>query len=124
MIVLNDWHKDIKKFINAKRDMSLINGANISVGVSDKFMEAKAKGETWTVGHVNVTDFSTYENAYYYEENDFVAEDTFNAKELWNDMMKAAHGSAEPGVIFMERYNRMSNSYYRSPIIATNPCGK
>lgn len=124
MIVLNDWHKDIKKFINAKRDMSLINGANISVGVSDKFMEAKEKDEDWTVGYVNVTDFEKYEKSYYYDEKDFIAEETISAKALWNEMMKAAHGSAEPGVIFMERYNRMSNSYYYADVISTNPCGE
>lgn len=124
MIVLNDWHQDIVKFINAKRDMSLINGANISVGVSDRFMEAKAEKAEWSIGYVDSDEFSKYENAYYYEKQDFVKTDTMQATDVWNEMMKAAHGSAEPGIIFLERYNAMSNSHYFSPVIATNPCGE
>jgi len=121
MIVLNDWHKDISKFINAKRDMSLITGANISVGVSDEFMEAKKAGGTWNLGHAAEGTFEKYEKEYEIEKEDFVVTDTVNANDIWDEMMFAARYSAEPGIIFMTRYNKISNSYYFNPVIATNP---
>ncbi|MGZ6507371.1 MAG: TSCPD domain-containing protein, partial [Tumebacillaceae bacterium] len=50
--------------------------------------------------------------------------ETMDAEDLWDDMMQSAWKSAEPGVVFLGRYNAMSNSNYFNPIIATNPCGE
>src|SRR5690606_23809119 len=44
------------------------------------------------------------------------------AREIWHIMMESAWRSAEPGVVFMERYNKQSNSWYFNPIVSTNPC--
>src|SRR5690606_10295072 len=49
---------------------------------------------------------------------------TIKARELWNAIIESAWASAEPGVFFRERYNKMSNSAYFAPIICTNPCGE
>jgi ribonucleoside-diphosphate reductase alpha chain len=49
---------------------------------------------------------------------------TVKAREVWNTIIESAWKSAEPGVVFMERYNEMSNSWYFNPIICTNPCGE
>lgn len=121
MIILNDWHQDISKFINAKRDMTLITGANISVGVSDAFMEAKKANENWHTGYVKPEAFSQYELAYEVSETDFIPTQQVSAKQIWDEMMYAARNSAEPGIVFMSRYNKISNSYYFNPVIATNP---
>ena len=125
MIALNDWHQDIMKFIQAKRDMSIINGANVSVAISEEFMVSKDSTDAdWNLGYVRADVFNKYEASYYIEADDFVATSQVSASEIWDEMMRSAWSSAEPGVIFMGRYNDMSNSRYFSEIIATNPCGK
>lgn len=124
MIVLNDWHADILDFINAKKDMSMINGANISVGISEEFMEAQKNDLDWNLGYVSSDLFEKYEKEYYIDQDDFQIVKTMKAEAIWDEMMEAAHKSAEPGIIFMGRYNSMSNSHYYSGIIATNPCGR
>jgi ribonucleotide reductase alpha subunit len=104
MIMLNDDHPDIFKFIAAKQTDGVITGANISVGISEEFMTAKERGDDW-----NLT-FS----------DQLVR--TVPAMEIWQAIVESAWQSAEPGVIFIGRYNQLSNSYYYNPIIATNPC--
>src|SRR5690349_8611912 len=49
---------------------------------------------------------------------------TVRAKELWHNIIEAAWASAEPGLFFIDRANKQSNSWYYSPLIATNPCGE
>lgn len=124
MIVLNDWHQDIQKFVNAKRNLSLINGANISVGISDKFMNSKKENKDWDLGYAKVKDFTKYEGEYFVNEKDFVKVREIKPQDLWKEIMEAAHKSAEPGVLFIERSNKISNSWYYNPVIATNPCGE
>ena len=48
----------------------------------------------------------------------------FRARDVWHTIIESAWKSAEPGVVFMEYYNQMSNSWYFNPIICTNPCGE
>ncbi len=130
MLILNDWHPDIFDFITSKREMGKITNANISVAVSDAFMEAvKADGswdlvfpdtsvpdydETWTG---NLTDWKR-------AGKPVVTYRTVKAREVWNTIIESAWASAEPGVFFIDRYNSMSNSYYYSTITCTNPCGE
>lgn len=121
MIVLNDWHENILDFIQAKRDNSIINGANISVGVSEEFMAAKEGDNRWKLGYVKEELFDSYKDKFHVDPEDFVATTDITVSEIWDEMMESAHASAEPGVIFMGRYNDMSNSWYFNPIIATNP---
>lgn len=124
MIILNDWHQDIRKFIAAKQDEDLINGANISVGISDSFMEAKKEGLDWATGYVKPESFHQYDKAYSIKDSDFIQLETVKASDIWGDAIKSAHSSAEPGVVFIERFNKYSNSHYYAPLIATNPCGE
>lgn len=125
MIVLNDWHQDLFKFINAKRNMDLITGANISVGFSDTFMEVLEEKGDWSLGHVGADRFKEYEFKYFVQQEDFQETERVKAEDIWENMMEAAWASAEPGVIFMGRYNEMSNSYHLGyEVIATNPCGE
>ncbi|MBL0388422.1 adenosylcobalamin-dependent ribonucleoside-diphosphate reductase [Tumebacillus sp. ITR2] len=113
MLILNDKHADIRKFITCKQADGVITGANLSVGVSEEFMAARAAGEKWSIG------YPVLESA-----EDFEATEQFDAESLWDEMMQSAWQSAEPGVVFLGRYNHMSNSNYFNPIIATNPCGE
>lgn len=124
MIVLNDWHQDILKFIDAKRDMSLINGANISVGLSDEFMTAVQDDASWNTGYAKAEQFEKYEKLYEVESEDFVVTQTLKANTIWDKVMHAAWASAEPGVVFLGRANKISNSGYYAALLSTNPCGK
>jgi ribonucleoside-diphosphate reductase alpha chain len=128
MLILDDWHPDVFDFINSKRTAGQITNANISVGISDKLMDAiKADGD-WTLrfpdtGHAAYDaewdgDIEKWEQAGY----PVVTYRTVKAREVWNAIIESAWASAEPGVFFKERYNKMSNSWYFAPIISTNPC--
>jgi ribonucleoside-diphosphate reductase alpha chain len=130
MLILNDWHPDIFDFINSKRKMGQITNANISVGVSDKLMEAvKADGD-WDLVFPDTT-YPDYTLAWDGDLDKWIAAGrrvvkhrTVKAREVWDAIIESAWASAEPGVWFNERANKMSNSYYFNPLICTNPCGE
>lgn len=130
MLILNIWHPDILDFITSKREMDKIVNANISVGITDDFMDAvRADGE-WT------TYFPDTSDPEYNEKWDgdlqkwqsmgkkVIPYQTHKAKDIWNSIVDSAWASAEPGVFFIDQYNRMSNSWYYSSIQCTNPCGE
>lgn len=134
MLMQWDWHPDVLEFVDAKNKAGQIENANISVMVSDSFMKAVKNDEYWNL------EFPDYENTSYKDIYDNIWDGdimawkaagypvrvykTIKARELWDKIIKSAHTSAEPGVVFMERYNKLSNSYYFNKIIATNPCGE
>ena len=99
-------HPDIEDFITAKSDAARLRMFNVSVLVTDAFMEAvKADGQ-----HDLVFDGKTY--------------DTVSARGLWVKIMQSTYDYAEPGVIFIDRINRANNLGYCETIAATNPCGE
>ncbi len=128
MLILNDWHPDVFNFINSKREMGQITNANISVGISDTFMDAvKADGD-WDLVFPDTSE-PNYDKDWDGELDKWIASGrkvikykTIKARELWNAMIESAWASAEPGVWFRERSNKMSNSWYYNPLISTNPC--
>jgi ribonucleoside-diphosphate reductase alpha chain len=130
MLILNDWHPDVFDFINSKREAGQITNANISVGVSDKLMEAvKADGD-WELVFPD-TDDPDYDELWDGDLDTWIASGrkvqhykTIKARELWDAIIESAWASAEPGVWFNERSNKMANSWYFNPLISTNPCGE
>ena len=107
MGVLRVDHPDIYDFIRAKRNSDSLTGFNVSVGVTDKFMQAlKAEDDSFDL----VFEGKTY--------------DTISAKDLWNEIMLSTWDWAEPGVLFIDRINELNNLYYCEEIAATNPCGE
>ncbi len=106
MGVLPVWHPDIREFISAKRALGRLEGFNISVGITDDFMEALAGGKTYDLRFGG----EVYQ--------------TIDAAELWEEIMQSTWDWAEPGVLFMDTINRMNNLYYCETIYATNPCGE
>jgi len=128
MLILNDWHPDVFDFINSKRQMGQITNANISVGVSDKLMEAVKADADWTLMFPDTSD-PDYDETWDGDLDKWIANGrkvlpyrTVKAAELWNAMIESAWASAEPGVWFRERSNKMANSWYFNPLISTNPC--
>ncbi len=127
MLILNDRHADIRKFITCKQVDGVISGANISVGISEEFMAAKKAGESWSLGYPDLNDAPQFDGDFVGFEaagHTLVVSETLPAAQIWDELIASAWKSAEPGVVFLGRYNRMSNSYYYNPIIATNPCGE
>src|SRR3989338_1330129 len=128
MLMLWDWHPDIEEFITVKKDLAKVNGANLSVCVSDRFMEAVKSNEDWPLLFPDLDD-PEYDEAW-----DGILENwielgkkvkiykTIKARSLWDMIAKAAWASAEPGVVFMERYNKWNNNWYFNKINCVNPC--
>lgn len=127
MLILNDKHADIFKFITCKQVDGVITGANLSVGISEEFMAARALGAEWEIGYPTLAEMNDFDGDFHKWEalgRPLVVAEAFPAEKLWDEMMVSAWKSAEPGVVFIGRYNDMSNSQYFNPIIATNPCGE
>ncbi|HMR67108.1 MAG TPA: adenosylcobalamin-dependent ribonucleoside-diphosphate reductase, partial [Anaerolineae bacterium] len=130
MLIMNVWHPDVLKFINSKRTMGRITNANISVGITDDFMEAVKADGTWDLVFPD-TSLENYDDLWdgnlakwQAAGRPIVVHKTVKAREIWDAIIESAWASAEPGVFFMERYNKMSNSWYFAPILCTNPCGE
>lgn len=130
MLMLWDWHPDIEEFITVKQDLSKINGANLSVCVSDAFMEAVKKDADWDLMYPDIED-PDYDRMWNGEIDlwkklgkKVKVYKTVKARYLWDLICTAAWQSAEPGLHFMERSNKRSNTWYFERLVATNPCGE
>jgi ribonucleoside-diphosphate reductase alpha chain len=99
-------HPDIEDFITAKSDSARLRMFNLSVLISDAFMEAVKADGPW--------DLCFGDKVY----------KTVEARDLWNQIMQATYDYAEPGVIFIDRVNAANNLSYCETISATNPCGE
>ncbi|MEL5878454.1 adenosylcobalamin-dependent ribonucleoside-diphosphate reductase [Cereibacter sphaeroides] len=99
-------HPDIESFIEAKKDPARLRMFNLSVLVTDAFMEAVKADGPWEL---------TFGGKVY---------KTLQARDLWNRIMRSTYDFAEPGVIFIDRINQMNNLAYCETIAATNPCGE
>lgn len=106
MGVLRVDHPDIEQFIRAKNNSTELTQFNISVGVTDKFMEAVKADE----------DFDLEFEGRVYK--------TVSARALWDDILRSTWDWAEPGILFIDRINRKNNLHYCEYIAATNPCGE
>jgi ribonucleoside-diphosphate reductase alpha chain len=109
MITIEDWHPDVLDFVKIKRNLTNVRYANISVKISDEFMEAVKRGRKWWLR---------------FEGEGFKVEKKIDARELMDEIVKSAHGWAEPGVIFWSTMKRNSNSEYFHPLLGTNPCSE
>ncbi|MGM0431737.1 MAG: adenosylcobalamin-dependent ribonucleoside-diphosphate reductase [Spirochaetota bacterium] len=130
MLILNVWHPDIMHFIESKQETGKIENANISVGITDDFMQAVKNDDQWTLYFPDTSDpaFDTQWDgnlaAWKEAGRDVVPYKTVQARELWRQIIKSAWACAEPGVFFIDRYNALSNSWYYNTIASTNPCGE
>ncbi|WP_339300543.1 adenosylcobalamin-dependent ribonucleoside-diphosphate reductase [Paenibacillus sp. FSL R5-0623] len=130
MLMMNDWHPDVLDFITVKQTMGQVTNANLSVCVSNAFMEAVKQDSDWDLvfPDTNDPDYDTEWNGDMQQwkaaGHSVVHYRTLKAREIWHTIIESAWKSAEPGVVFMEYYNQMSNSWYFNPIICTNPCGE
>lgn len=106
MGILNVSHPDIEAFIDAKMEVGAFRQFNLSVGISDAFMEAVKQDAPWPLEFGG----KVYK--------------TVSATQLWEKVIGNAYASAEPGIIFIDRLNDFNNLYYCEVIDATNPCAE
>ncbi|MFL2687885.1 MAG: adenosylcobalamin-dependent ribonucleoside-diphosphate reductase [Alphaproteobacteria bacterium] len=99
-------HPDIEDFISAKQEAGRLNMFNLSVLITDPFMDAVKNDDKWDLVFGGKTHRS------------------IGARDLWDCIMRSTYEAAEPGVIFIDRINRLNNLYYCEEIKATNPCGE
>lgn len=113
MLTMDIAHPDVEQFITMKQDLTKVTGANVSVRVSDEFLEAVEKDGDYT--HRWPIDSKTPS-----------VTKTVRAKQLWELLVKCAHNSAEPGIIFWDRQHKYSTSsiYPGFKNDSTNPCGE
>lgn len=106
MGVLRVDHPDIEEFIEAKANKTKLTNFNISVGITDKFMDAVKAN----------TDFDLVFGGRVYS--------TIRARYLWDKLLRHTWNWAEPGILFIDRINKKNNLWYCENITTTNPCGE
>jgi len=131
-------HPDIEKFIEVKKDLTKVTGANISVMLRDDFMEAVRKDEDYILRFPCDVDWQINKDDHKYNEYnqqyEFSIEDgkenvvrgffkKVKARQIWDKLIDAAHASAEPGIMFIDRHWGYSPDtvYPRYKGITTNP---
>ncbi len=130
MLILNCWHPDVLDFINAKKEAGKITNANISVGITDDFMEAVKQDKPWDLIFPDTSD-PLYKdkwdgNIKRWQEigGKIIKHKTVRAADIWENIISSAWSSAEPGMYFIDRANYYSNSWYFADLPCTNPCGE
>mgnify|MGYP000570471013 CR=1 FL=1 len=113
MLTIDISHPDVADFVTIKQDLSKITGANISVRLSDEFMKA-------------VENDTSYTHQWPIKSTTPKFTKTIRAKDLWDTIIKCAHNTAEPGLIFWDRQHHYSTSsiYPGFENESTNPCSE
>lgn len=124
MGVLRCDHPDILTFVNAKAESGKLNNFNISVGITDAFMEALVNESLFELVHdVEPNEQLVKKGAHKRNDGKWVYAKV-NPKEIWDAIMENTYNAAEPGVLFLDRINQENNLHYCEKIEATNPCGE
>lgn len=109
MATLRVDHPDILEFVEAKRDPAALHYFNLSVQVTDRFLEAVRRDTAWPLVH---------------PAGAVEAIRTIPARQLWEQLLDCAFDTSEPGVLFVDTINRENNLGWRETLTATNPCGE
>lgn len=124
MGVLRIDHPDVLEFIGAKRTPGRWSNFNVSVGVSDAFMQRLQAGADWDLVHAARPGAALLQAGARQREDGLWVYRTLPASELWDAVMRSAYDFAEPGVLFLDAMNRDNNLRHCEQIAATNPCGE
>lgn len=106
MGILNVTHPDIAAFVGAKRSETALNNFNLSVGISDAFMEAVKENKVWKLSH------------------DCGAKTTIRARRLWDLIINHAWQSGDPGIVFLDHMEKCNPTPSLGLLHTTNPCGE
>lgn len=131
MATLRCDHPDIEQFILAKHDSHELRHFNLSVLVTDAFMQAVDNDEDWPlvfpVAHLSDHPEGKIVQRHWgsaTDTEDCLIVNVLKARQLWDTLMRASYDYAEPGVLFIDRINQMNNLNWCEHISATNPCGE
>jgi ribonucleoside-diphosphate reductase alpha chain len=114
MLTIDVHHPEIRTFINIKRDLKKVTGANISIRLSDEFMQAVKDGTKVQLRFPVEKDVK------------HSIEEMVDAKQLWHEIIEAAWASAEPGLLFWDTVKKRTptEAYEAYKSQSTNPCGE
>jgi ribonucleoside-diphosphate reductase alpha chain len=124
MGILSITHPDIMEFVAAKRTKGRWNNFNVSIGVTNAFMEAVEADADWYLTHKAQPSKALIDAGAYQADNGDWVYRTIKAREIWDLVMKSTYDFAEPGIVFLDAMNKDNNLRYAETIAATNPCGE
>ncbi|UUC95903.1 adenosylcobalamin-dependent ribonucleoside-diphosphate reductase [Comamonas sp. C11] len=124
MGVLRIDHPDVLEFITAKRQKGRWNNFNVSVGVSNAFMQAVRDDAEWELVHVASPSEAQIQAGAHRRDDGLWVYQSQPARTLWDAIMRSAYDFAEPGILFLDNINADNNLWYAEQIAATNPCGE
>ncbi|MBK8782082.1 MAG: adenosylcobalamin-dependent ribonucleoside-diphosphate reductase [Anaerolineales bacterium] len=129
MAVLRVDHPDVEDFITCKINENSITNFNISVGITDAFMQAVKEDKEWALRFPDLEEMKHKGFSGTIEQAEAAGitihtYKTVNARELFNKIVKQAHHNGEPGVLFLDAANRYNPVPHLYPLEATNPCGE
>lgn len=133
LVSMSVWHPDIEEFVTAKQTAGKLTRFNMSVLVTDEFMNAVENSLPWELIYPDHdADKELYDRFWDGNIDNWMAiggsfkvyKKYDDANELWNLIMKSTYNRNEPGVLFVDTINRLNNLFYCEHITASNPCGK
>jgi ribonucleoside-diphosphate reductase alpha chain len=124
MGVLRIDHPDVSEFITAKRKPGRWNNFNVSVAVTDAFMQALDAGADWELVHRARPGAALIAQGAHQRDDGLWVYRSLPAQSLWDSVMRSAYDFAEPGILFPDTIQRDNNLRWCERIEATNPCGE
>lgn len=130
MLVLDIWHPDIEEFIIAKQTPNRLTKFNVSVGITEGFMEAVVNDKVWDLKFPD-TEHQDYDEKWFGNIDDWeqqnlpvIRHKQIKARILWDLIMRSTFERNEPGVLFLDVANKLNPVFWFDKIRTTNPCGE